>query len=103
MRTLVVVPTYDEAENIVAILEAIREHAPDVDILVVDDSSPDGTGKLAEETGSRLGRIELLSNEKKGGLGCAYRAGFAHGIAQGYDAFVEIDADFSHDPVALPS
>jgi len=103
MRTLVVVPTYNEAETVVQLLEAVREHAPDVDVLVVDDSSPDGTGKLAEDTAQRLGRIEVLHRESKGGLGTAYRAGFAHGIAQGFDAFVEMDADFSHDPAALPT
>jgi len=102
MRTLVVVPTYDEAETIVAVLEAVRLAAPDVDVLVVDDASPDGTGKLAEDAAQRLGRIEVLHRDRKAGLGTAYRAGFARGIAQGYDALVEMDADFSHDPGALP-
>jgi len=103
MRTLVVVPTYDEAENIVSLLEAIRSVVPDVDVLVVDDSSPDGTGKIAEDTGSRLGQIDVLHRGAKGGLGRAYRAGFELGLARGYDALVEMDADFSHDPAALPS
>jgi len=103
MRTLVVVPTYDEAENIVPLLEAIRSAAPDVDVLVVDDSSPDGTGKIAEETALRLGQIDVLHRAAKGGLGRAYRAGFELGLSRGYDAFVEIDADFSHDPAALPA
>jgi dolichol-phosphate mannosyltransferase len=103
MRTLVIVPTFDEAENIVALLEAIRFAAPSVDVLVVDDASPDGTGKLAEDTGSRLGQIDVLHRGAKGGLGRAYRAGFELGLARGYDALVEMDADFSHDPTALPS
>jgi dolichol-phosphate mannosyltransferase len=103
MRTLVVVPTYEEAENIVSLLEAIRVAAPSVDVLVVDDSSPDGTGKLAEDTSSRLGQIDVLHRGAKGGLGRAYRAGFQLGLERGYDALVEMDADFSHDPAALPS
>src|SRR5271169_726552 len=98
MRTLVVVPTYNEAETITALLEAVRAAAPSVDILVVDDGSPDGTGKLAEDVGARLGHVEVLHRPKKAGLGTAYRAGFAKGISQGYDALVEMDADFSHDP-----
>jgi dolichol-phosphate mannosyltransferase len=102
MRTLVVIPTYNEAETITALLEAVRTAAPDVDVLVVDDGSPDGTGKLAEDAGARLGQIEVLHRNAKAGLGTAYRAGFAVGLEQGYDAFVEMDADFSHDPSALP-
>src|ERR1700726_2099182 len=103
MRTLVVVPTYNEAETITALLEAVRAAAPDVDVLVVDDGSPDGTGKLAEDVATRLGQIEVLHRTAKGGLGTAYRAGFAHGLAKGYGALVEMDADFSHDPAALPA
>jgi dolichol-phosphate mannosyltransferase len=102
MRTLVVVPTYNEAETITALLEAVRAAAPSVDVLVVDDGSPDGTGKLAEDVGARLGHIDVLHRPAKAGLGTAYRAGFAKGLAQGYEAFVEMDADFSHDPSALP-
>jgi dolichol-phosphate mannosyltransferase len=102
MRTLVVIPTYNEAETIVLLLERVRAQVPTVDLLVVDDASPDGTGKLAEDAAQRLGRIQVLHRDRKGGLGTAYRAGFARGIADGYDAFVEMDADFSHDPAALP-
>jgi dolichol-phosphate mannosyltransferase len=102
MRTLVVIPTYNEAETIDAVLEAVRSSAPSVDVLVVDDGSPDGTGKLAEDAATRLGQIQVLHRERKSGLGTAYRAGFARGIEQGYDTFVEMDADFSHDPHALP-
>jgi dolichol-phosphate mannosyltransferase len=103
MRTLVVVPTYNEAENIGALLEAVREVSPHVDVLVVDDASPDGTGKLAEDVGQRLGQIDVLHRDAKGGLGSAYRAGFAVGLERGYDVLVEMDADFSHDPTALPT
>jgi dolichol-phosphate mannosyltransferase len=103
MRTLVVIPTYNEAETITALLEAVRAASPEVDVLVVDDASPDGTGKLAEDVGARLGNIEVLHRPAKAGLGTAYRAGFAKGLAQGYEAFVEMDADFSHDPSSLPT
>jgi dolichol-phosphate mannosyltransferase len=103
MRTLVVIPTYNEAETITTLLEAVRAAAPAVDVLVVDDGSPDGTGKLAEDVATRLGQIEVLHRPAKGGLGTAYRAGFAHGLAKGYGVLVEMDADFSHDPTALPA
>src|SRR6202035_4007754 len=103
MRSLIVIPTSNEAETITALLEAVRASVPDADVLVVDDGSPDGTGKLAEDVATRLGQIEVLHRHTKAGLGTAYRAAFAHGLAQGYDALVEMDADFSHDPAALPS
>lgn len=103
MKSLVVVPTYNEAETITALLESVRAAAPDVDVLVVDDASPDGTGKLAEDVAARLGHIEVLHRYAKAGLGTAYRAGFAHGLAQGFELLVEMDADFSHDPTALPA
>jgi dolichol-phosphate mannosyltransferase len=103
MRTLVVVPTYNEAENIGALLAAVRTTTPDVDVLVVDDASPDGTGKLAEDAGERLGRIDVLHRDGKSGLGSAYRAGFSVGLERGYDLLVEMDADFSHDPATLPA
>ncbi len=103
MRVLVVLPTYNERENIVAILEAVRAALPASDVLVVDDSSPDGTAELAAKAGAELGAIEVLVRAQKEGLGPAYRAGFAWGLARGYDAFVEMDSDFSHDPGALAS
>jgi dolichol-phosphate mannosyltransferase len=102
VRVLVVVPTYNESANVVELLEAIRQALPEAGILVVDDGSPDGTADLAEATAMPLGHVEVLRRRDKAGLGSAYRAGFAWGLAQGYDAFVEIDADFSHDPAALP-
>jgi len=84
-------------------LRALRTVAPDVDILVVDDSSPDGTAAAASVVANELGHIFLLERATKDGLGGAYRAGFSWGLAKGYDHFVEIDCDFSHDPEALPS
>lgn len=102
MNILVVVPTYNEQLNITSMLESLRSVVPDADILVVDDGSPDGTAELAEEVRDRLGSISVLRRDRKNGLGGAYRAGFAWGLERGYDAFVEIDADFSHDPEALP-
>jgi dolichol-phosphate mannosyltransferase len=102
MRTLIIIPTYLEAENIAEVLRAVRTSVPGADILVVDDSSPDGTSELAEATGDELGQIGTLVQPGKGGLGVAYRAGFAHGFSRDYEVIVQMDADFSHDPAALP-
>ena len=102
MRVLVVLPTYNERENIEAILRAVRATVPDASILVVDDSSPDGTAELAEKTAADLGSIEVLRRVAKNGLGPAYRDGFRWGLARGYEALVEMDSDFSHDPGELP-
>jgi dolichol-phosphate mannosyltransferase len=103
VRTLVVTPTYLEAENITEFLTRLRKAVPEADVLVVDDNSPDETGDLAEQAAEDLGQIEVLHQAGKTGLGVAYRAGFARGPEQGYDALVQIDADLSHDPAALPS
>ena len=103
VRALVVVPTYREAENIQEALERVRAAAPEVDVLVVDDSSDDGTADIARATGGRLGRVELLSRPEKTGLGEAYRAGLAVGLDRGYEALVQMDADLSHDAAVLPS
>jgi dolichol-phosphate mannosyltransferase len=102
MRTLVVLPTYNEILNIEAMLRALRNNVPECDILVVDDGSPDGTGDRASRIAGEVGHIEILRRTTKSGLGGAYRAGFGWGIERGYDHFVEIDCDFSHDPMALP-
>src|SRR3954454_7149228 len=102
MRTLVVVPTYEEAGNIAELLQRIRAAAPEVDVLVVDDNSPDGTAKLAQALNEELGHIDVLVREEKAGLGTAYRAGFSVGIERGYDVIVQMDADLSHDPSELP-
>ena len=102
MNVLVVVPTYNEAPNIDRMITSLRDALPDAEILVVDDASPDGTAKIVTETAERLGKVSLLERPAKDGLGSAYRAGFAWGLERGFDALVEIDADFSHDPVSLP-
>ena len=102
MRTLVVIPTYQEADNIVEVLRRVRG-ASHASVLVVDDNSPDGTGDLAEAAARELGSVEVMRRPGRGGLGGAYRAGFARGLEQGFEAFVEMDADLSHDPAALPT
>jgi dolichol-phosphate mannosyltransferase len=103
MRTLVVLPTYNEVLNVESMLRTLREVVAGCDILVVDDASPDGTAELAQKAANDLGQIEILHRTTKSGLGGAYRAGFAWGLERGYDHFVEIDCDFSHDPRALPA
>lgn len=102
MRTLVVLPTYEEVENIAEVLRRVRDSAPVADVLVVDDSSPDGTAERARDTARELGRIEVLVRPAKAGLGQAYRAGFRLGLERGYEVLVEMDSDLSHDPAALP-
>jgi dolichol-phosphate mannosyltransferase len=102
MRVLVNVPTYIEAENIEELLRRLRAAAPDADVLVIDDNSPDGTADIAERVGKELGQVEVLRRPAKKGLGNAYRAGFGIGIDRGYDVICQMDADLSHDPAALP-
>lgn len=102
MRILVVVPTYNEAENIEKVLGRIHDALPDAGILVVDDGSPDGTAELADKVAVTLPDLHVLRRPAKSGLGSAYRAGFRWGLERGYEACVEMDADFSHDPSALP-
>lgn len=102
-RVLVLVPTYDERENLPLIVERIRTAVPDADILVLDDNSPDGTGDLADEMAAADARVNVLHRRGKEGLGKAYLAGFAWGLERGYDAIVEIDADGSHPAEELPA
>jgi dolichol-phosphate mannosyltransferase len=102
MRTIIVIPTFLEAENIADVLGRARTAAPHADILVVDDNSPDGTADLAKQAGESLGQIDVLSRPAKGGLGGAYRAGFRQAFEDGYEVIVQMDADLSHDPAALP-
>jgi dolichol-phosphate mannosyltransferase len=102
MKTLVVIPTYIEADNVADIIRRVRSVAPSVDILIVDDNSPDGTADLARAAGEELGQVEVLVRPGKGGLGVAYRAGFEHGFSEGYEVLVQMDADFSHPPEKLP-
>lgn len=104
MKSAVIcIPTYNEAENIQAIVPAIFEVVPHVHILVIDDNSPDGTGALADRMAAEDGRIHVLHRTEKAGLGPAYLAGFAWALEQGYDQILEMDADFSHQPKYLPA
>ncbi|MEP6626224.1 MAG: polyprenol monophosphomannose synthase [Acidimicrobiia bacterium] len=102
MRVQICTPTYIEAENIEEFLRRARAALPEADILVLDDNSPDGTADVADRVGAELGQIEVLRRPSKLGLGAAYRAGFAVGIARGYEVICQIDADLSHDPAVLP-
>jgi dolichol-phosphate mannosyltransferase len=102
MRSVVVLPTYNEAENIERFLRAVRKAAPDTDVLVVDDDSPDGTGTIAGDLDAELGRISVLSRPGRRGLGSAYREGFAHVLDGDYDVVVTMDADMSHHPDRIP-
>ncbi len=100
--TLVVLPTYDERENIESVLRRVRAAVPLAHVLVVDDASPDGTAELADALARELGGISVLRRPGPGGLGSAYRDGFRWGLERGYDVMVEMDADLSHDPAVLP-
>jgi dolichol-phosphate mannosyltransferase len=104
MKAIAVVPTYNEIENLARIVQLIREQPGGFHILVVDDNSPDGTGRLADELAARhAGEVFVLHRQKKEGLGRAYVAGFNHVLRMdGYDVIVQMDADLSHDPVYLP-
>src|SRR3954465_11961523 len=102
MKTLVVLPTYNESATVAEVLRRIRASATDtIDVLVVDDNSPDGTADLADALAAEGGGIEVLRRPAKAGLGSAYREGFKLGLARGYEALVEMDADLSHDPSGL--
>ncbi len=100
---LIVIPTYNERANLRELLGGIRTHAPDADILVVDDGSPDGTSAFARELNGTLGRIDVLDRPGRGGIGSAYRDGFRVGMQRGYRRFVSMDADLSHGPEYLPA
>lgn len=103
MLVAVVLPTYNESENIARLLTQLRQVLPESRLYVVDDNSPDGTGDIAERCAAELGGIEVLHRPGKQGLGSAYRQGFAHVIAQGADIVVSMDVDFSHDPLSIPA
>ena len=96
MRNLVIIPTYNEKDNIVKIVPEILQTYPQVHVLVVDDNSPDGTGQLVKDMAANDDRIHLFENPNKGGLGKAYLAGYKWGFENNYDVFVQMDADFSH-------
>jgi dolichol-phosphate mannosyltransferase len=102
VRVLVIVPTYNEIDNIAEVIARIGTALPQAGILVVDDGSPDGTADAVEALSADRPGLQLLRRAAKSGLGSAYRAGFAYGLDHGYDAMIEMDADLSHDPAALP-
>ena len=102
-RALVIIPTYNEKENIRSIVELVLLQTPDLEILVVDDNSPDGTAAIVTEMAQANPRVHLLSRAGKLGLGTAYIAGFKWGLARGYAYLIEMDADFSHDPREIPN
>ena len=102
MKALVVLPTYNEAATIADVLRRVRSAAPEVDVLVVDDGSPDGTADLADALNAEVGHVEVMRRPVKSGLGSAYRTGFRWGLNAGYDVLMEMDADLSHDPAAIP-
>lgn len=100
---LVIIPTYNERDNIAAITGRTREAAPEAHVLIVDDGSPDGTGMIANEISDRDPHVHVLHRTEKGGLGAAYLAGFDWGRQRGYELLVEMDADGSHPPERLPA
>ena len=102
-RKVIVVPTYNEAENIVPLIDEILSIVPDVNILVVDDSSPDGTGDLVAGITAKDKRVSLLTRNAKEGLGRAYIAGFKRALSLGYQVILQMDSDFSHQPRHLPA
>ena len=103
MRALVCLPTYNESATVAEVLRLARAAVPDAHLLVIDDGSPDGTAAIAEGVAAELGGVSVLRRPGKAGLGSAYRDGFRRGLAEGYDALVEMDSDLSHDPAALPT
>ena len=102
MPVAVVLPTYNEAENIDRLLRELRSIVPEARLLVVDDASPDGTGRLAEACAAELGSIDVVHRAVKDGLGNAYRFAFERVIGEGFDVVVTMDSDFSHDPQVIP-
>jgi len=102
MKTLIIIPTYNEIDNLAPLLKEIMAYAPETDILIVDDNSPDGTGDLADELHHKNAQVHVLHRPGKLGLGTAYIEGFKYAIEHAYDAAFEMDADFSHDPRYLP-
>ena len=102
VKVTVIIPTYNEIENIDSILKAVRSSVPDAELLVVDDNSPDGTGQQAEKTAKEIGRVRVLHRPGKEGLGTAYRDAFKFVLDGDTDVIITMDADFSHDPATIP-
>ena len=104
MKALVIIPTYNESENILKIIEAIlRQKIEGLDVLVIDDNSPDGTGGIVEKIAGPQSRVKLIKRPGKSGLGTAYVRGFKYALEHGYERVIEMDAAFSHDPAELPN
>jgi dolichol-phosphate mannosyltransferase len=101
-RWIVVIPTYNEIENLPLLVPQVLEQDPRLEILVVDDDSPDGTGDKADELAQSLGRVHVLHRSEKRGLGAAYRAGLARALELGADFVIQMDCDFSHPPSSIP-
>jgi len=101
-RCIAVIPTFDEAENLPLLVPRVLAQGPQVELLIVDDASPDGTGKIADEIAEANPRVHVLHRAAKEGLGPAYRAGLARALELGADVIVQMDADFSHPPETLP-
>jgi dolichol-phosphate mannosyltransferase len=101
-KTLIIMPTYNERENLPRMAERLLQLSVPVELLVVDDSSPDGTGQIADELAARHPRIHVLHRAQKNGLGRVYIAGFKWALARDYEFIFEMDGDFSHDPAAIP-
>lgn len=101
-KALVIVPTYNERENIIRLIDAVLAQDPRIEVLVVDDGSPDGTGALVDERAASDGRVHVVHRPRKMGLGTAYLAGFRWALERDYELVFEMDADFSHDPSHLP-
>jgi dolichol-phosphate mannosyltransferase len=102
-RTLVVTPTYNERDNIERFVKSVLAAAPQVDLMIVDDNSPDGTGDIADAIAASDSRVRVMHRAGKQGLGTAYVQAFQRGLAEGYELFFEMDADLSHDPLRLPA
>jgi dolichol-phosphate mannosyltransferase len=102
-KALLCLPTYDERENLAPMIDAILAVVPGIEVLVIDDNSPDGTGQLADQIAAREPRVKVLHRAGKEGLGRAYLAGFAWALARDYGLVLEMDCDFSHDPGYLPA
>ncbi|MEO6652840.1 MAG: polyprenol monophosphomannose synthase [Ilumatobacteraceae bacterium] len=103
MQVVVVIPTFNEVDNIEALCRRVRAALPDAELIIVDDASPDGTSARAKAVGAQIGGVAVLDRPGKGGLGAAYRAGYTEALARGAQICVQMDADLSHDPAALPA
>jgi dolichol-phosphate mannosyltransferase len=101
-QSIVIIPTYNEHENLVPLVRQVLETAPDTDVLIVDDGSPDGTGALADGLAEADTRVNVIHRTGKQGLASAYREGFQHALERGYELITQMDADFSHRPEDLP-